>query len=222
MIRADFSFDQRLREIDIFFQGNSPVHHTMARVVEKLEQAGIPYAIVGGMAVNAHQYERTTKDLDLLLTSAGFAEFVRQFVPGDFEQFPNRPRRFRDRANGVTFDVLLTGYFPGTGQPGPISYPDPASVNEVIEQKRVVNLPTLIELKLAARRHRDFGDVVELIRVHDLDESFQAKLHPSVHRDFIECLEEKRRDDEYEARSDQRLEDQRKTDPPPSPGPSSS
>jgi hypothetical protein len=43
------------------------------------------------------------------------------------------------------------------------------------------------------------GTQVLLIRVHDLDESFMEKLHPSARGDFIECLEEKRREDEYEA-----------------------
>src|SRR5947209_5515571 len=119
MVQAAFSFDQRLREIDMFFQGTSPVHQTMARVVEKLEQAGIPYAIVGAMAVNAHRYERTTKDVDFLLTPAGFEEFVRTYVPGHFDTIPGRPRRFRDPATGTTFDVLVTGLFPGSGKPGP-------------------------------------------------------------------------------------------------------
>ena len=45
-----------------------------------------------------------------------------------------------------------------------------------------------------------FGDVVELIRIHQLDEGFAESLHRSVRRDFIECLGEKRREDEYEAR----------------------
>ena len=57
-----------------------------------------------------------------------------------------------------------------------------------------------IQLKLAARRHQDFADVVNLIHFNNLDESFADGLHPSVRRDYIECLEEKRRDDEYEAR----------------------
>jgi hypothetical protein len=59
--------------------------------------------------------------------------------------------------------------------------------------------PTMVQMKLAARRHRDFGDVGELVRCNNLDESFTFRIHPSVHRDFIECLEEKRREDEYEA-----------------------
>ena len=65
----------------------------------------------------------------------------------------------------------------------------------------VADLVTLIQLKLAARRHQDFADVVNLIAVKKLDESFLPKLHPSVRHDFIECLEEKRREDEYIARN---------------------
>ena len=63
-----------------------------------------------------------------------------------------------------------------------------------------MTLPQLIQLKLAAGRYSDFGDVVFLIRVHHLDESFLDRLHPAVHGDYIECLEEQRREDEYEAR----------------------
>jgi hypothetical protein len=70
----------------------------------------------------------------------------------------------------------------------------------VIENVRVINLIQLIELRLAARRYYDLGDVAFLIRVHNLDESFPEQLHPSVRQDFIECLEEKRREDDYIAR----------------------
>lgn len=64
-------FWKRVKEIDMFFAGTDPVHQTMRRVVEKLEGANIPYAIVGGMAVNAHRYQRTTADVDVLLTPEG-------------------------------------------------------------------------------------------------------------------------------------------------------
>src|SRR5262249_31515782 len=194
-----FSFWKRLEEIGMFFEGRSPQHRTMRRLVKKLEKAKIPYAIVGAMAVNAHGQERTTKDVDVLLSRQGFDEFRGQFVPKDYDPVRGRPRRFLDRTTKVTFDILVTGLFPGTGKPGPIAFPDPADVSEPIQKIQVVNLPTLIQLKLAARRYYDFGDVVNLIRIHSLDESFLKNLHPSLHRDFIECLEEKRREDEYEA-----------------------
>ena len=200
MKTAPFSFQKRLKEIDMFFQGTGPVHKTMNRVAAELEKANIPYAVVGGMAVNAHRHRRTTDDLDILLTPEGLAEFRKQFIGHSFDTVPGRPRRFVDRGNAVTLDILVTGMFPGSGKPGPIAYPNPAAVRERIENIEVVNLPTLIELKLAARRYQDFADVVSLVRVHRLDESLLDRLHPSVRSDYVECLEEKRREDEYEAR----------------------
>jgi hypothetical protein len=193
-------FWDRLKELDTFFQGKDPVHQTMRRVARRLEKAGIPYAVVGGMAVFFHNHRRTTNDVDILLTPEGLAEFRQRFVGKNYAPVPGRSYRFVDRKNEITLNILETGRFPGSGKPGPIAYPDPAAVTETIEKVRFINLVTLIQLKLAARRHQDFGDVVNLIAVHDLDEAFADRLHESLRRDYIECLEEKRREDEYEAR----------------------
>jgi hypothetical protein len=193
-------FSRRLKEIDLFFQKRDPVHVTMRRLARRLEKAGISYALLGGMAVNAHKYVRTTADVDFLLTPEGFAEFKRLFVPKYYERLPGAPRKFRDRKSQVKVDVLLTGLYPGSGKPGPIAFPDPAQVCQAIDKFQVVDLLNLVQLKLAARRHRDFADVVELIRYNGLDESYGSRLHRTVRGDFIECLEEKRREDDYEAR----------------------
>jgi hypothetical protein len=190
----------RIKDVDMFFQKNDPVHKTMRRTIKNLEKAKIPYALMGGMAVNLHGYRRTTNDVDILLTPDGLAEFQRRFVPKHYDTTPRRPRRFTDRKNQVIIDFLVTGLYPGNGQPGPIAFPDPAAVSTTIEGWEVINLSVLVELKLAARRYQDFADVVSLIRAHQLEESFADRLHPSVRSDYIECLEEKRREDEYEAR----------------------
>jgi hypothetical protein len=184
----------------MFFQGKDPVHQTMRRAARRLERVGIPYAVVGGMAVNAHRHRRTTADVDLLLTEHGFNDFCARFVGKNYARVSDRPFRLLDRTSQVTVDILVTGLFPGSGDPGPIAYPDPKDVSETIDKIRVLSLGTLIQLKLAARRYKDFGDVVELIRCNHLDESFAVQLHASVRGDYIECLEEKRREDLYEAR----------------------
>lgn len=199
-MKTPVSVWNRIKEVDMFFQKNAPVHNTMRRVVKQLAKAKIPYAIVGGMAVNAHGHQRTTDDLDVLLTAEGLAEFRKRFVPKHYDTHPRLSRRFTDRKNEVTIDFLLAGLYPGNGQPGPISFPDPAVVSQTIEEMQVLDLATLIQLKLAARRHQDFADVVSLIRVQQLEESFAERLHPSVRGDYIECLEEKCREDEYQAR----------------------
>jgi hypothetical protein len=194
------SFTNRLQEIGMFFQKRSPQHQTMRRLARRLNKAGIPYAIMGAMAVNAHGAERTTKDVDILLTAEGLERFRQELVGDVYEPVAGRPRRFVERQSGVMVDCLITGRYPGSGKPGPIAFPDPAEASQEIEKIRVLTLPQLIQLKLAARRYYDFGDVVFLIQTHNLDELFLQQLHPCVHRDFIECLEEKRREDDYLAR----------------------
>jgi len=184
----------------MFFEGRGEVHQTMRRLVKRLEKAGIEYVILGGMALSVHGYERMTKDVDVLLTREGFDEFCRLYVPKYYSPVPRLSRRFVDRKNQRGVDILLTGLYPGSGKPGPIAFPGPAEVSQQFKSIHFINLLSLIQLKLAARRHRDFADVVELIRYNNLDESFLKRLHPSVRQDFIECLEEKRREDEYLAR----------------------
>ena len=195
-----FGFGRRLEEIGMFFKGRSPIHQSLRRLVRQLEKSGIPYAVMGGMAVNAHGARRTTDDVDILLTAHGLDWFRRKLLGKAFEQVPGRSGRFRDKKNGITVDILVTGHYPGFRGPAPFAFPDPKRASEELDKIRVLTLPQLVQLKLAARRHYDFGDVVALIRVHDLRESFARKLHPAVRRDYIECLEEKRREDEYVAR----------------------
>ncbi len=189
----------------MFFDGTDAVHQAMKNVAAEFDAKGVKYAIVGGMAVNAHRHSRTTKDVDFLISAAGWVELRRMVAAGQFLPVPGRPRRFVDPATKISFDILITGGFPGSGNPGPIAYPDPADVGELMDDLHVVDLPNLIQLKLAAGRYQDFADVVNLIRENHLDESFLQKLFESVHDDFTECLEEMRREESYENRRDQNL-----------------
>ena len=197
--KPTIDFWSRLKEIDLFFEGRGREHQTLRRLVQRLEKGDIPYAVMGAMAVNAHGADRTTKDVDVLVTQEGLDRFRQRYVGKSYDPVAGRPRRFVEKRSQISVDFLVTGRFPGSGKPGPIAFPDPEAVSQKIKNANVVTLPQLIQLKLAARRHQDFGDVVLLIRVHNLDESFLDRLHPSVRGDFIECLEEKRREDEYEA-----------------------
>src|SRR5262245_9208348 len=92
--REAFSFMARLQEIGVFFQKRSPQHQTMRRLARRLKQARIPYAIAGAMAVNAHGAERTTRDVDVLLTPEGLERFRREFVGEAYDSVEGRSRRF--------------------------------------------------------------------------------------------------------------------------------
>lgn len=182
-------------------RGKDPASVSMRRLVKKLDKAKIMHAIMGGMAVYVHGYRRFTDDVDVLVTADGLQTFRERLVPKDYEPVAGRSRRFVDRVNGVTVDLLLTGGTPGFGKPGPISFPDPAEVREKIDDIYFINLATLICLKLAAFRPKDYADVVDLIRVNNLDESFLDRLHPTLHHDYLEALAHRRREDESEARN---------------------
>jgi len=65
--------DQRLRDISRFVDGIDPVHDSMRKLARVFDEHRIEYVIVGGMAVNAHGYVRTTKDVDFLVRAEGVA-----------------------------------------------------------------------------------------------------------------------------------------------------
>jgi hypothetical protein len=193
-----FSFQERLKEIDRFFQGRSAVHRAMRRLVRTLEQAGIVYAIIGGMAVNAHGHRQTTDDVDVVLTPEGFDEFHRDAARQGYARLSiRRGRRFLDLVSKIPVDIVLSGS-PCSGRVRDITYPDPATAGAVFGNIRFVSLVELIRIKLAVRRYRDLGDVVALIRSHGLDGAFLEKLPPPLQADFVRCLEELRREREWE------------------------
>ena len=171
--------------------GTSDVHVALARVTEKLEELQIPYAICGGMAVNAHGYERTTSDVDLLLTPEGLAQFKAGALGrGWLEKFPGS-RGVKDMDRKVPIDILLTGGIPGGGTPHGVVFPDPAAVAIELAGKKYVSLATLLEMKLASglsspARLQDFADVIALIRKNQLGEHFADPLHSYVQPKYRE------------------------------------
>jgi hypothetical protein len=86
----------RLREADRYFEGKAQVQQSLKRLVKDLKKARNPY-VAGGLALTAHRHERITKDVDVLLSTEGFAAFRKQFVNKHYDPVPGRPRRFIDR-----------------------------------------------------------------------------------------------------------------------------
>lgn len=171
--------------------GRSPVHAALAKLIRALEDAGIPYAIIGGMALGELGCVRVTQTVDVLLTQAGLEAFKRTYLGrGWVEKFAGS-RGLRDTENNVQVDVVLAGDYPGDGKPKPVAFPDPALVAEHGPGVRLLPLDKVVELKLAsgisaAHRLRDLADVIELIRVQGLARGFADRLDASVQSKFEE------------------------------------
>lgn len=180
-----------LREAASFFMRTDPVHRTLRTVTERLQQLGIPYAVAGGMALVAHGYDRTTVDVDILLTPEGWAEAKRQLDGLGYVPPFAGSKNLRDTSTGVRIEFLLSGGYPGDGKPKPVAFPDPSSAAVEIDGIRYLGLPQLVELKLASGmtnpgRLKDLADVQQLIKVLRLSADFAAGLNPYVREKFME------------------------------------
>jgi hypothetical protein len=174
-----------------FFMGEADVHRALERLARVLDDKGIPYAIIGALALNEWGYRRVTVDVDVLLTREGLQALKEAVLGrGYLEKFPGS-RGLRDTEAGVTVDVVLAGDYPGDGKPKAVAFPDPAQA--AVRGRRVALLPlaTLIELKLASgmsapHRLKDLADVLELIRVLSLPLDQADALDASVREKYRE------------------------------------
>ncbi len=137
-------------------------------------KAGLPFLVIGGYAVFAHGYVRTTDDLDLVVQRGRRAEW--QKLMGDlgmsvkhdastFLQF--------DPKDPASMDVDLM-FVSGTV----FNQLNQAALEAELEglQVRVVSLLHLIALKChalqhskAMRRLKDMDDLIQLVLIHQLD-----------------------------------------------------
>lgn len=180
-----------LLEGSMHFEEKSAVYQTLRSLAARLDELHLPYAIVGGMALFAHGFRRFTEDVDVLVTREALAAIHQQLQGRGYVPLFPGSRGLRDAEHGVRVEFLVTGDFPGDGMPKPVAFPDPVAVRFARDGIEYVNLPTLMELKLAsgmtnAGRLRDLADVQELIRHLALPASFAEQLNPFVRDTFEE------------------------------------
>jgi hypothetical protein len=151
-------------------------------IARALNQAGVPFIVVGGLAVNAHGYGRSTQDIDMVVSltpsavRAAFAALASlgyaPRVPVTAEGFADPAQRARwmsekgmtvlnfhsDRHRETPVDVFVAE---------PFDFDDEhrlALVEEVAPgvPLRIVRLETLVRIKQEAGRPQDLADVAEL------------------------------------------------------------
>lgn len=167
------------------------------RLVRRLDEEGIPYALLDGLALAEHGYPRLTEDIDLLLTPEGLACFREWLVGRGYRPaFGRATKTFRDTESGVRIEIVTAGEYPGDGLPKPVAFPDPAAPNVTVELEgiRVVALEKLVELKLASgmsapHRLRDLADVQDLIVRLGLPSALAERLDPSVRATYRDLWE---------------------------------
>ena len=181
-----------VKEATAFFMKDDPVHGALQAVARRLDAEAVPYAVAGGMALVAHGYDRTTVDIDVLVTASGLGIVHRRLVGLGYQPaFEGSLKQLRDTERGVRVEFLVSGEFPGDGKPKAVAFPDPTTSSVEIGGIRYLRLPTLVELKLASGishpgRLKDLADVQELIQARGLPLDLRDELDPSVREKYTE------------------------------------
>ena len=111
--RLQGEYGRLLREASAHFEGKSGVYRTFLNLARRLEEEGIPYAVVGGMALGRHGYALMTEDVDVLMTAEGLAAFQARCVgKGYVQAFAGASKTFRDTETQVRIEIITTGEYP--------------------------------------------------------------------------------------------------------------
>jgi len=156
-------------------------------VVRALNEAGVRYLIVGGVAVNAHGYERMTIDLDLVIqlnrpnieaawgALVGIGYIVK--IPVSAAEFSNVTLReawqrekgmlvlqfWSDIHRRTPIDIFVREPFDFEKEySDALSYPLPSG-----ESTKVVARQTLLKMKREAGRGQDLIDVEKLEKLYE-------------------------------------------------------
>jgi hypothetical protein len=191
-----------LTEGSRYFEEKSAVFDALHKITSRLNSMGISYAVVGNLALFEHGFRRFTDDVDILVTKESLRRIHRELEGLSYLPPYAKSKHLRDTEFGVKIEFLTTGDYPGDGKEKPVSFPDPATVCFSSGGIHYLNLPTLVELKLASgmtnvNRLKDLSDVLELIKNLDLSADFSDKLDPFVRAKYLELWNQGKK--KYEA-----------------------
>ncbi|HEB94181.1 MAG TPA: hypothetical protein ENI94_12110 [Gammaproteobacteria bacterium] len=155
---------------------------TLEAIFRALNEAGVRYLVVGGLAVNVHGYQRLTNDLDLVIQLGRdniLAAFQALSSLGYQASVPVTPEQFASAENRQKWQVeknmqvlcLVSNQHPET--PLDIFITEPFDFDREYEaalrggiakglEVRFVTIPTLIAMKEFADRERDRDDIQHL------------------------------------------------------------
>lgn len=171
--------------------GEAEAQKAVRKLVSILEAEGVPYAIIGALALNEYGYRRVTVDVDLVMREEDLRAFKRRWLGRGYSERVPGTGKLLDTEFDVHVDVLGTGRFPGDDKPKPIAFPDPATTAIRGEPFALLPIERFIELKLASgmvapHRLKDLADVQELIRAAHLPRTMASDLDPWVRDKFLE------------------------------------
>ena len=195
--------DELLREqggpyvFDRMFSAVEKVRERLERVCQALNSADVPYAVIGGNAVAAwvatrdEGAVRNTRDVDILLDPKDSdAATIALEAVGFHRVVTMGTTMFLDGEDGKSSEAVHVIW---AGQKVKDSYPVAApevGQSREIEQKKIVELESLLAMKLVSFRRKDQVHVLDMIGVGLIDETWTTKFDPPLSERLQELLDD--------------------------------
>lgn len=166
----------------------APVDEALPALRKLLDDAGVPYKLVGGIAVVHHGYARMTDDIDVIVDGASHGALDAHLAAHGFVR--QSRARLLHVPTGVRVDLLIGGDL--GPRPGDPPYPAPQAIVASPRDPSVAGLAGLLGLKLRAKRHQDLADIVALLK--GVDDSAYVTLEADIAAELRPALADLRRD----------------------------
>lgn len=169
------------------------VNERLRKTVRILEDAKVPYAVVGGHAVRAWVAQvdeaalRTTQDVDILVRPGDLPALIAAMTAAGYhhrntsglDMFVEHP----DASARDAVHVLLVGNIESGGEPNPDIEPS-ARANDF----QTIALETLVRMKLNAFRRKDQVHLLDMISLGMIDASWLNRFTEQLRARLEELL----------------------------------
>ncbi len=194
MIEIKYSGDELWSRIE---RAVEKVKERLRRVTNALNEASIPYAVIGGNAVQHwvaqvdESVVRNTRDVDIILNKP---DLDRAIIA--LEQVGLIYRRaagvsmFLDGPEAKARDAVHVVF---AGQKVRDEYPEPVpeiSDYELIENARTLPLEALVRMKLTSFRRKDQVHILDMISIDMVDETWLPRFSPDLRLRLQELLDD--------------------------------
>lgn len=170
---------------DRMYSAVEKVWERLERACKALEDASVPYAVVGGNAVAAwvatkdEGAVRNTQDVDLLLRREDFDRAVAALASVDFHHAKTFDIDvFLDGITGNTSQGLHVIWANETIKVGDSTKAPSTDQHQPIDGKRIVDLVQLVQMKLLEYRRKDQVHLLDMIGVGLIDQTWPSRFEP--------------------------------------------
>jgi len=186
---GEFSLERTIRAVE-------KVRERLLRATAILEKANIPYAVAGGNAVAAwvsrvdEAAVRFTQDVDIVLRRSDFPAAIAAFEAAGFQHAQILGDEvFLDGPSAKSRDSVHVVFAKERVKPGDESETPDIDRFQIADTYRIVELESLVRMKLTAFRDKDRTHLRDMIGVGLIDSTWPARFAPALGTRLQELLD---------------------------------